>query len=60
MKFHPGMKDRDEKKKRRIVYILHPGMKFQDEHAFLIFDIRVQVCFQVCVQVCSKYEYNET
>ena len=49
MKFHPGMsspgmKDRDEKKKKRLVNTSSRD-EILNEHAFLIFDVCIQVCF---------------
>ena len=61
MKFHPGMKDRDEisswdeKMKKKTCKHFIPGLNFKMSMFFLVFDVHIQVCFtnSTCI-------YNET
>ena len=67
MKFHPGMKDRDEissqneKKEKKTCKQFIPGWNFKMSMFFLIFDVLFKYVFQIQhVWTEWKYEYNET
>ena len=45
IKFHPGMKDRDEKKEKKTCKHFILGWNFKMSMFFLIFEVCIQVCF---------------